>query len=101
MFTMVLFRADTVGDAWIIMRTIFCDFSLAYVVPFIKARWLWLTMLIVIIAAHALPQRWWAEAERLFVESAWIVKFLVFVVAVQLIIQFGSSEVMPFIYFSF
>ena len=99
--TMVFFRAESVRDSLVMLRTIICDFSLAYLVPFIEARSTWVVFLMVIIIAHALPQRWWDAAERWFVNSPWIVKLLVFVVAIQLIIQFQNSDVTPFIYFQF
>ena len=99
--TMVFFRAESVRDSLVMLRTIVCDFSLAYLVPFIEARSTWVVFLMVIIIAHALPQRWWDAAERWFVNSPWIVKLLVFVVAIQLIIQFQNSDVTPFIYFQF
>ncbi len=99
--TMIFFRAESVHDSLVMLRTIACDFSLDYVVPFLKARSTWVCFLGLIIIAHALPQRWWDTAEGWFVRSPWLCKLLVFVVAIQLIIQFQNSDVTPFIYFQF
>ncbi len=99
--TMIFFRAESVKDSFVMLRTIACDFSLSYAVPFFEARYTWVFFLTVIIIAHALPQRWWDAAERWFVGSRWILKLLIFVVAIQLIIQFQNSDVTPFIYFQF
>ena len=39
--------------------------------------------------------------ERFFVRSPWVIKLGVFIIAVQLVIEFMTSEVAPFIYFQF
>ncbi len=97
----VFFRAESWGDSWIIIKKIFTDISLDYIAPFASVRWVWIIMMAVIIGTHALPSRWFEAMGQAFVRSSWIVKFLVFVVVVQLVIQFMSEDVAPFIYFQF
>ena len=58
-------------------------------------------MMVIIIALHALPLGWLDRASRWFVDAPWIVKLLIFIVVVQLTLQFMSAEVKPFIYFQF
>lgn len=97
----VYFRAASWSDSWIIIRTIFTDFDFATIIPFVQARYAWVIMMGVIILAHALPSRWWQTTEGYFVSCPWAVKLLVFIVVVQLVVQFQSEDVAPFIYFQF
>ena len=97
----VFFRADSWTDSWLIIQNIFTNFSLDYIVPFIKARYVWLVMMTFIIAVHAIPQRWHDRMLDLFVKAPWPVKLFGFIVVVQLVIEFMSENVAPFIYFQF
>lgn len=97
----VFFRADSWTDSWLIIQNIFTNFSLDYIVPFIKVRYVWLVMMTFIIAVHAIPQRWHDRMLDLFVKAPWVVKLLGFIVVVQLVIEFMSENVAPFIYFQF
>lgn len=97
----VFFRADSLHDSWLIVRAIFTDFQPEKVVPFITTRYVWLLMVSFIIAAHSLPKRWYGKMEQAFIASPWGVKLVLFIVVVQLVIEFMSEEVAPFIYFQF
>ena len=97
----VFFRADSWGDSVLIIKNIFTNFHLDYLPVFVQVRYVWCILMTLIIVAHALPSRWWSAAGEWFVRSAWVVKLLIFVVVVQLVIQFMSEEVSPFIYFQF
>ncbi len=61
----------------------------------------WCIMMLALIVMHFVPQSWTDACGRVFVKSPWIVKFLVFVAVVQLVIEFMTEEVVPFIYFQF
>ena len=97
----VFFRADSWLDSWLIIKNIFTNFSLSYVAPFVSVRWMWLTMMTVIITAHALPSRIVDAAGTAFVKSWWVVKLLIFLITVQLVLEFAGEDVAPFIYFQF
>lgn len=97
----VFFRADSWTDSWLIIKNIFTNFSLDYVVPFVKVRYVWLIMMAVIIGAHCLPQRWHDRMLDLFIRSPWTVKLILFIIVVQLVIEFMTENVAPFIYFQF
>lgn len=101
MITFIYFRAENITDAALIIKQIFTDFSLAYLVPFVKVRYVWVIMMACIITAHALPSAWVDRAGVWFVRSPWLIKLCVFLVVVQLVIEFRSADVMPFIYFQF
>jgi D-alanyl-lipoteichoic acid acyltransferase DltB (MBOAT superfamily) len=97
----VFFRADTARDACVIIVSIFCDFTLSYVIPFITARTTWCIMIAIVILVHALPTN---SSQRLairFIKSPWIVKLLLFMLLIQLVIEFRGADIQPFIYFRF
>lgn len=97
----VFFRAASWEDSCLIVKNIFTNFSIDYVVPFFAARKVWVVMMVVIIVSHSLPGRVYDRLENCFVRSPWILKLLVFVVVVQLVIEFMTENVAPFIYFQF
>lgn len=97
----VFFRADSWLDSWLIIRNIFTNFSLTYVEPFLSVRWMWAIMMAVIITAHALPTRIIDNLGTLFVKSWWISKLIIFLIVVQLVLEFAGEDVAPFIYFQF
>ena len=104
MFVMLLwvfFRADTFGDSVAVISHAFSDFDVAYAMPFIAVRWLWLIIMAVIVISHILPTDFWQKAATWFVRSPWIVKLLVFVIVVQLVLELQGEDVAPFIYFQF
>ena len=101
MLLWVFFRADSWTDSWLLIHNVFTNFSLDYAAPFAGARWLWLVMMVVIIAAHAMPDGFWDRAGDLFVRSPWLVKLLVLVVVIQLVVELQGEDVSPFIYFQF
>ncbi len=100
-FLWVFFRANTWLDARQIIRRIFTDFQGQWVWSVICERWLWFVMMGVIILMHALPTRLVDRLGDWFIRSPWLLKLIIFLVVVQLVIQFMSAEVAPFIYFQF
>ncbi len=98
MLAFVFFRAASVGEAVAIIAGIFTRFDLAYLPPFVSVRHVWCVMMALMLVAHFVPCRVYDAAKAWFVESSWLMKLLVFVAVVQLVIQFASSDVAPFIY---
>lgn len=97
----VFFRADSWSDSVIILRSVANGFSFDCVPSFVAARTVWLIFMIVIITVHALPEKISDKACEWFVGSPWLVKLLVFVIVVQLVLEFRGESVAPFIYFRF
>lgn len=97
----VFFRADSWLDSWLIIKNIFTNFSIDYIGPFLSVRWMWVVMMTVIITAHALPSGVIDRLSTAFVRSWWTVKLIVFLVVVQLVLEFAGEDVAPFIYFQF
>ena len=50
---------------------------------------------------HISLSSWLRDYAPVFVRSNWIVKLVVFILLVQLVLQFRSETVSPFIYFQF
>ncbi|MDE6459664.1 MAG: hypothetical protein K2K52_02355, partial [Paramuribaculum sp.] len=97
----VFFRAESFTDAVVIIRTIFTDFAPQCIIPFLQFRTLWVILMAFIIAVHFLPQDWHDRAATLFIRAPWIVRLLIFLIVIQLVVEFSSADVTPFIYFQF
>lgn len=97
----VFFRADSFSSSIDIIANIFTNFDVSQIMPFISERSTWCILMVIIILSHAVPLEYYEKAGAVFVESPWIAKFIIFCIVVQLVIQFMSAEVAPFIYFQF
>ncbi len=100
-FLWIFFRADSWHDSWLIVENIFCNFSPDHIIPFFKVRYVWAAMMVLIIGSHAVPRNIYDRVAGWFVTSPWIVKFLLFVLVVQVVVEFAGEDVAPFIYFQF
>lgn len=100
-FTMTIFRINVLGDLWVMLHNVFTNFHLDYLPVFVDVRLTWCIFMLVLILSHAMPDGWWQRLGEHFVRWPWIVKLLIFVVVVQLVLQFRSEDVAPFIYFQF
>ncbi len=97
----VFFRAGSLDDVWEIFRRIFTEFDLAYAAPFWAARKLWCVALAVAAAGLLIPPGAYNALRAGFKRLPWVVIFLVFLLAVQLVIQLRSGDIQPFIYYQF
>lgn len=96
--TMMMLGVDSFDTAWTVVKKSFTDFDLAYLLPFFFARKTLCYLLLVILALHFVPKKIYDVLCNVFVKSHWVIKLLVFIVVVQLVIEFSSAEVQPFIY---
>ena len=76
-------------------------FDPAYFPEFAKVRYVWTALFLSVFALHFVPTPFYDRLRDLFVRSPWIVKFVLFVAVVQLVINFASADVQPFIYTQF
>ncbi|MEG2402279.1 MAG: MBOAT family protein [Muribaculaceae bacterium] len=97
----VFFRAATFTDSILIIKNIFINFDVNHIIPFIQERKVWCIMMTIIILSHAIPRKWYDELSNYFIKSHYLVKWIIFIVVVQLVIEFMSEDVAPFIYFQF
>lgn len=100
-FTMAIFRTNTIADLEVMLTQVFTNFHLDYLPVFVDVRLTWCLFMVLLIISHFMPDGWWMRLGERFVRTPWIVKLLVFVVVVQLVLQFRSEDVAPFIYFQF
>ncbi len=87
--------------AWMMIDRVLNQFDFFYIIPFWKARKLWLFLLTIGFAMHFTPEHLWKKWQKRFPRYSWGVKFLVFLFVAQLVIQFSGQSVQPFIYFQF
>ncbi|MCH5218493.1 MAG: MBOAT family protein [Muribaculaceae bacterium] len=97
----VFFRAASFEDSLLIIRNIFVDFEWRQFPQFFTNRMVWCLFMLALIVMHFVPQRWADRLQDVFVASPWVVKLLVFLCSVQMVIEFMTAEVQPFIYFQF
>lgn len=97
----VFFRAASFEDSLLIIKNIFVDFEFNQIPQFFTVRIVWCLMMLALIIFHFTPQ-WVADkCQEIFIRAPWIIKLLVFLIVIQLVIEFMSEEVAPFIYFQF
>lgn len=97
----VFFRAADFSQSVLIIRNIFVDFQWGQIPQFFEARMIWCLMMLVLIVCHFVPAAVADRVQTVFIRSPWIVKLICFLTAVQLVIEFMTEEVAPFIYFQF
>lgn len=99
--TMSLFRVNEIGDLCVMLQNVATNFHLDYLPVFVDVRMTWCIFMALLLVSHFMPEGFWDRLGSRFVRWPWVVKLLVFVVVVQLVLQFRSEDVPPFIYFQF
>ena len=97
----VFFRSPSVETAVPLLNHIAVDFSWDYLPPFVSTRFMWTLFLVLGFALHGLRKK---HSDRLgdwFVRSPWLVKLAIFIIVMQLVINFRQDNVQPFIYAQF
>ncbi len=84
-----------------IKKVIFELEALKYAPEFWKQHKLWVIMMLIGFMMHFAPQTWTDFMKNGFIKWNFFIKLLIFIIAVQLVIQFKSEDVVPFIYFQF
>lgn len=100
-FLWIFFRAADFPTAWAMIAQIGSNFDWAYLPPFFNVRWLWVVLVVIGFAMHTVSHERNLRLREKFVQAPFWVKFLILLVAVQLVIQFQNEDVQPFIYFQF
>ena len=93
---------DAYKVALIMIEKVLTDLDVRkYAYHFWKTHQTWVILLIIGYLMHANPTRWTDKIVDWFVRAPYIVKLLMFIIVVQLVIEFKSQDVVPFIYFQF
>ena len=77
------------------------DFEWAYLPVFLARRSTWCLMLAIIYALHFVPRRVWDKLRERFIAAPWWLKLVIFIALIQLVLQFASATVQPFLYSQF
>ena len=97
----VFFRAADFEQSVLIIKNIFVDFDIMQLPQFCVIRPAWCIMMATLIIFHFVPQRWADRVQLAYVNANWVIKLVIFLAVVQLVIEFMTEEVAPFIYFQF
>jgi len=97
----VFFRAENFEQGWQVIAGVFTRFDPAYLPVFCQVRFTWCVMLVAIFALHFVPRSWIDRAKAWFIDSWWVVKLLLVLLVIQLVLQFSSADVQPFLYARF
>jgi alginate O-acetyltransferase complex protein AlgI len=100
-FLWIFFRAKDFTMAWDMIHSIVYNMDLAYVAPFLAVRKTFVLFVLIGFAIHFIPSKWFPAIADGFVRMPFWAKAVAFVITIQLIIQYASETVQPFIYFQF
>lgn len=100
-FLWVYFRADSFETASLSISKMFTDFSWSYAAPFFNVRPLLVLMLLSGFALHFVSLKEKNRMSEYFAGLPILGKAVLFIIAIQLSIQFQDANVQPFIYFQF
>ena len=92
---------DAFQVAWLMLKNIFTDFDIRFAKHFWDARITWVVFVAIGFLMHSIPEKWNEKLIEFYVKSPFLLKLIVFIITVQLVIQFQNEEVQPFIYFQF
>ncbi|MCH4156808.1 MAG: MBOAT family protein [Muribaculaceae bacterium] len=97
----VFFRASSLDNACEVLSRIGHDFHWNYFIPFIQARPEFSIFIAVGLGGQLINEKAYNWMADKFIHSPWIIKLLIFIIAVQLVINFSQGNVQPFIYSQF
>jgi D-alanyl-lipoteichoic acid acyltransferase DltB (MBOAT superfamily) len=100
-FLWIFFRSKDMETAGQMYYQIFHQLDWAYLQPFLSVRSLLVIFIILGFALTAIPSKWYPAITERFISMPLWAKAIVFLAAVQLVIQFQSADVQPFLYAQF
>lgn len=101
MVAWIFFRATSVEGAITVITQIATDFSWDYLPPFFDTRMMWSIFLILGFLLHGIRKSQADTLKEWFIRSPWLVKLILFIIVMQLVINFRQDNVQPFIYAQF
>lgn len=99
--TMAFFGAVNIHESFIILKHGFSTFDIAYSIPFLQTRTLWVAFVIGGLTLHLTSGLWYEKTKRYFIEAPWLIKILIIIVAVQIIVNLSNEDIQPFMYMQF
>lgn len=95
------FRATDMATLGKMAGQIGSQFSLDYLLPFLMARPAWSLCVAGAMLTYLVPEHAYTRLQLRFIKLPWLVKLLLFIVCLQLVVEFSQSAVQPFIYYQF
>ncbi len=100
-FAWVFFRSENLSMACQLLTRAVTDFDITHFIPFITARPWWCVLTLLPLLAQGIGPRRYIRLQSRFISLPWFVKLLLFLLSIQVILQFQTSNVQPFIYYQF
>ncbi len=92
---------DAFSVSWMMVKNVFTDFNFSLALHFIDVRLTWVIFVVIGFLMHTIPNKWNEKLIEYYVKSPYILKIILFIITVQLVVQFQNEDVQPFIYFQF
>jgi alginate O-acetyltransferase complex protein AlgI len=100
-FAWSFFRAKDLSTLGNMFSKVAGDFSIDYLVPFLYARPVWMCCVVGVMLSYLFTERMYRRMQARFILLPWIVKLILFIVCLQLVVEFSQESVQPFIYCQF
>ena len=97
----VFFRSESLSQSTLLLSRVVTNFEWTHLVPFIASRPWWCVLTLLPLLAQGIGSRGFIRWQTRFIVLPWFVKLLLILLAVQVILQFQTSSVQPFIYYQF
>jgi D-alanyl-lipoteichoic acid acyltransferase DltB (MBOAT superfamily) len=97
----VPFRANSLSDTFVIYRNLFDGLDVKMIGAIYQTHFWILILMFFGYFATIMPDAWKTKIYDYFAKMDYIVLFIVIILLIQLMLQFKSASVQPFIYFQF
>ena len=101
MLTFIVFRAESLSTAWLMISGIFTRLDFSLTLPWMELYLRPFLIMLLGLALHSIPMQWEDKAGGVFARIHWFPKALLIALAIIIIYQSFSSEAQPFIYLEF
>ncbi len=96
-----LVKVNAFNASWLMVKKIAQGFNWHEVQSFVQNRSKWVILLLIGFFAHTIPLDKYDKIIERYVKLPWLVKLIIFILVVQIVVQFSDEKVQPFIYFQF
>ncbi len=97
----VFFRADSISTAITLLGHSVRDFDWAYLPPFVSVRTAWVILVVLSLLSQCISRRQSHHLQVRFICLPWFLKLIIVCLIFQIVIQFSTSSVTPFLYYQF
>ena len=97
----VFFRSDSMSAACTLLSHAVMGFDDAYLLPFVQVRPWWTALMLLPLAMQYVSDKGFRRMQARYICMPWIFKLVLLLIVVQLVMQFRTSSVQPFIYYQF